>query len=98
LEGVQRRATKLITVIKDEIYEDRICLVNLTTLEMRRLRDDLIEVFKIFKGLDVLNPNIFFELRQAHTRGHSLKLMKPRCRLDIRQCYLHIVLLMFRTV
>jgi len=32
-----------------------------------------------------LDPNIFFELNQAHTRGHSLKLIKPRCRLDIRK-------------
>jgi len=60
LEGVQRRATKLLTAIKDEIYENRLCLVNLTTLETRRLRGDLIEVFKIFKGFDNLDPNIFF--------------------------------------
>jgi len=45
LEGVQRRATKLITSIKDKTYEDRLRLVNLTTLETRRLCD-LIEVFK----------------------------------------------------
>jgi len=32
LEGVQRRTTKLITAIKDEIYEDRLRLVNLTTI------------------------------------------------------------------
>jgi len=32
-----------------------------------------------------LDPNIFFELSQAQTRGHCLKLIKPRCRLDIRQ-------------
>jgi len=32
-----------------------------------------------------LDPTIFFELSQAHTRGHSLELIKPRCRLDIRK-------------
>jgi ribonucleases P/MRP protein subunit RPP40 len=85
LEGVQRRATKLITAIKDEIYEDRLRCVNLTTLKPRRLRGDLFEVFKIFKGFDDLDPNIFCELSQANTRGHSLKLLKPRCRLDIRK-------------
>jgi len=52
-------------------------LVKLTTLETRRLRGDLIEVFKIFKGFDDLDPNIFFELSQAHTRGRSSKLIKP---------------------
>ena len=45
LEGVQRRATELISTIKDELYEDRLRYVNLTTLETRRLRGDLIEVF-----------------------------------------------------
>jgi len=44
LEGVQRRATKLIAASKDEIYENRLRLVNLTTLETRRPRGDLIGV------------------------------------------------------
>ena len=85
LEGVQRRATKLITTIKDELYEDRLRYLNITTLETRRLRGDLIEVLKIFKGFDNLDSSKFFDLSQAHTRGHSLKLIKPRCRLDIRK-------------
>ena len=53
-------------------------------METRRLRGDLIDVFKIFKGFDNLDPSKIFDLSQAHTRGHSLKLIKPRCRLDIR--------------
>ena len=40
-------------------------------------------MFKIFKGFDDLDPSKFFDLSQAHTRGHSLKLIKLRCRLDI---------------
>ena len=59
--------------------------MNLTTLETRRLRGDLIEVFKIFKGFDNLDSSMFFELGNEHTRGHSLKLVKPRCHLDIRK-------------
>ena len=67
LEGVQRIANKLITAIKDEIYEDRVRYVNLITLETRRLRGDVIEVFKMFEGFDDLDPNLFFELSQAMT-------------------------------
>ena len=38
LEGVQRRATKLIPDLKDKSYEDRLRCLNLITLETRRLR------------------------------------------------------------
>ena len=48
-----------MSAIKDELYEDRLRYVNLTTLETtletRRLRGDLIEVFKIFEGFDNLD-------------------------------------------
>ena len=60
IEGVQRRATKLISDLKDKSYENRLRILNLTTLETRRLRGDLIEVFKIFKGFDNLDPTVFF--------------------------------------
>jgi len=40
------------------IYEDRLNILKLTTLEIRRLRGDLIEVFKMFKGFDNLDPLI----------------------------------------
>ena len=59
IEGVQRRATKLISDLKDKSYENRLRILNLTTLETRRLRGDLIEVFKIFKGFDNLDPPCF---------------------------------------
>ena len=36
-------------------YEERLKRLNLTTLKTRRIRGDLIEVFKIFKGLDDLS-------------------------------------------
>jgi len=48
IEGVQRRATKLITSLKDKTYEERLRPLNLQTLETRRVRGDFIEVFKMF--------------------------------------------------
>ena len=75
LEGVQRRATKLISNLKDKSYEDRLRCLNLTTLEIRCLIGDLIEEFKIFKGFDNLDPFMLFELSTAPTRGHSLNVI-----------------------
>ena len=52
LEGVQHRATKMILGYKHYCYEDRLVLCNLSTLEGRRLRGDLIQVFKLLKGVE----------------------------------------------
>ena len=60
LEGVQRRATKMMLGYKHYCYEDRLALCHLLTLEDRRLRGDLIQAFKLLKGLDQINYNNFF--------------------------------------
>ena len=49
LENVQRRATRLMFKDRGLSYSERLRILGLTTLETRRLRGDLIEVFKIFK-------------------------------------------------
>jgi ribonuclease P/MRP protein subunit RPP40 len=87
IEGVQRRATKLIKSLKDETYENRLKKLHLTSMETRRLRGDLIEVFKMFKGMDNLDVHKFFQLTNAPTRGHSLKLVKHGCNLDAERVH-----------
>jgi hypothetical protein len=52
LEKVQRRATRMITECKGKTYEERLKLLGLITLENRRMRADLIEVFKNIKGYE----------------------------------------------
>jgi len=39
----------------------------------------------MFGGFDNLDPLMFFELNTAPTRAHSLKLVKPRCCLNVRK-------------
>ena len=58
----------------------------LTTLETRRLRGDQIEVFKIVKGYEDVDRNMFFKLKEgSRTRGHKAALVKEQCRLDMRK-------------
>ena len=64
---------------------ERLRILNLTSLETRFLRADLIEVYNIFKGLDKLDPGRFFDVEDGATRGHSLKLFKRRVRLDVEK-------------
>ena len=69
-------------------YEERLKRTGLTTLEERRKRGDLIETFKMVKGLNDVDYTKFFQI-SAHnkTRGHSLKLEKKQCRNNIRQSF-----------
>jgi ribonuclease P/MRP protein subunit RPP40 len=86
IEGVQRRATKLVVETKGMSYEERLKFLDMTTLETRRVRGDLIEVFKIMKGFENVNKDKFFYYGyRVYTRGHELKLFKPSCRLDCRK-------------
>ena len=59
LETVQRRATKMIPKLRNISYEMRLKGCGLTTLEMRRLRGDQIEVFKILNGYENIDRNVF---------------------------------------
>ena len=57
----------------------------------RRVRGDLIEVFKLLKGFDKVDYNKFFQINQRNrTRGHSLKLNKSRSRTDIRKNFFRL--------
>ena len=51
IENVQRRATKLIPSIRKYSYSKRLQILKLPTLEYRRKRGRMIEVFKILNGL-----------------------------------------------
>ena len=79
LEGVQHRATKMILGYQHYCYEDRLALCQLSTLKGRRLRGDLIQAFKLLKGLDQINYNNFLVLDgKTSMRGHTLKLLSAR--------------------
>ena len=58
------------------------------TLEERRNRSDLIEMFKISRGLSAIPWNLFFRVDNSErTRGHSMKLMKESFRIDVRKYF-----------
>ena len=83
LEKVQKRATRMIEGLKGVSYDQRLKEVGLTTLETRRLRADMIEVFKIIKGYEGLNRELFFDLKgEGITRGHDFNLIKKRFNTD----------------
>ena len=48
------------------------------TLEERRERGDLIEVFKILKGLTRIDPEEFWEVREARNGARLVKELAPK--------------------
>ena len=77
LEKVQQRATR-IDSLRGYSYEERLKKLDLLSLENIRRRGDLIQMFKYFKGYDIINfyrpPEIIDNERK--TRGHNLKLRR----------------------
>ena len=84
----------MIKGMKGKSYEERLQKLNLWSLEERRNRQDLIEVFKICKGLSRIRPEELFHFddRVKGTRDHSLKLLKVRCTRDSRRYFFLIEL------
>ena len=67
-------------------YEDRLEITGLTSLEDRRNRGDLIEVFKMIKGLNKIDYRNYFTIVQSRrTRGHRYKIEKSRSKTNIRK-------------
>jgi hypothetical protein len=89
MEKVQRRATKMVRGLKQHSYQRRLKVLGLQTLEQRRIRGDMIEVFKILTGREAVDPATYFVMaeRKAVTRGHKYKLFKPRCRSVLRSSF-----------
>ena len=86
LEQVQHRATKMIQECRGLGYEARLKITGLASLEDRRVRGDMIEVYKTITGKNKIDSSKFFKFQNNNrTRGHSLKLEKGRSRLDIRK-------------
>jgi len=85
IERIQHRFSKMVNNLGSKTYEERINVLGLWTLEERRNRHDLIELFKMFKGLSRVDIKEMFLLdeNKKGTRGHCLKLKKTRCTRDI---------------
>ena len=73
LEGVQSKATKIIPSLRNISYKKRLKRFGMLSLRRRRLRGDMIEVFKMIHGIDKINIGKRFCLDEdERTSKHSL--------------------------
>jgi len=85
LEKVQRRATKLVKGLKNRPYPERLALLHTLSLVKRQLRD-VIQVYRIMRGIDQVNMEHFFQLDHGgghDLRGHRFKVEDQRSRLQL---------------
>ena len=81
------RETRFVPVFAKLPYKERLRRLELTSLEDRRLRGDVIEAFKYMHKIYNVDES---EMLPRHTqegmmtRGHSLKLLKRSCNSQVR--------------
>ena len=88
IEKVQKRATKLIFRLQNLSYDERLKALNLPTLKYRRLRGDMIELYKMVKGS--YDPDVSLHLNYSKTvtlRGNKFKLFQEQLHYDMRKYF-----------
>ncbi len=78
IERVQMRATKLVDNMKNLNYSERLQRLNLPTLAYRRLRGDVIELFKHFRKYDRAIISKSFQPKARSNRKHKYQLHERR--------------------
>jgi len=72
-------------------YAERLKSLSLTSLELRRLHNDLLWCYKIVFLVDITCDDFFKLCTSSVTRGHAYKLHKP-CTSSLRSRFFAIVL------
>jgi ribonuclease P/MRP protein subunit RPP40 len=88
LERVQHRATRLMISLRELSYGERLQALDLTTLVERRQRGDMIQIFKIFKGIDRMETYERYCFLRNLTRVHCFKYNKEISRQTHRENFL----------
>ena len=91
----------MVSGLEGRSYEERLVECKLTTLEDRRKRGDMIEVFKILKGIEDVDKSNWFTMTNegaqqsnllCNTRDSKdqLKVIKPRWKYDQRKYWFSV--------
>ena len=86
IERVQKRATKMVKGMRNLSDQERLITLKLPTLKFRRIRGDMIEVYKILSGVyDMQVCPALLRSDNSRMRGNRLKLTTNRTKYDLRK-------------
>ena len=88
IKKVQHRATRLLSTIRDEPYGERLSILQLLSLAYRRLRGDIVLLYKILNYFSSDFSTLYTYPITTTTRGHQFKLFKYHSRLSCRSNYI----------
>ena len=68
----------MVTNFKGRTYQEKLAEAGMVTLEERRRRGDLLQAYRVFNGVDDVDPSLWFHMEQPregevatrHQRGH----------------------------
>ena len=82
------RATKLVARLQNMSYSDRLRELNLPTLKYRRLRGDMIELYKMVRGLYDSDASMHLNYSKVvSVRGNKFKLYQEPLHYDLRKYF-----------
>jgi len=87
IERVQKRFTKRLPGLYNTPYRERLSILDIESLEYRRIVFDLILMYKIVNDLIDLPFDTLFQFNTNSTRGHSLKVQIKSSRVDCRKYF-----------
>ena len=87
IESVQRKFTKFLPGLFNVPYMNRLEIVGLESLEIRRIKLDLVFMYKILNGLVDLNHEDYLTFNENSTRGHDFKINVQYSRVNCRKYF-----------
>ena len=96
LKSVQQRAIKMVSGLVGRTYEDKLAEVGLTTLETRRTRGDMIQVWKFLHAKDNIPASTWFTLychkptQITRNTEDSLRIRKENVNHEFRKNFFSI--------